>query len=355
VTPRGAALVHALDGRAAAGGGPGWAAALAGALAEHGPTTLVVPTGGDLVDLDRWVPAGRARPTLAVHEPSRSRGGDLRQAWADRGDRLTVVQSPHPPRATASPRSAVLVDFPLTAVDGLADRLRLARYRWVIANSAFTARWVERRWGRAATVLHPQVLPVAAGAKAPVVLSVGRFTGGTRTKGQLELVEAFRRLGPDVHRTWSLHLAGYVADVEHLEAVRAAAAGLPVHLHPDCDRTTLESLYGRASIYWHACGVGVDPDRHPERLEHFGISVVEAMSAGAAPLVLDAGGPAATVHDVAPTWHDVDDLVTRTRTLVDSPSSLEGTAWRAQERARRFGRRPFGATVATTFSAVLPG
>jgi glycosyltransferase involved in cell wall biosynthesis len=334
------ASVHALRGSATAGGGPGWAAAVAGGLARHGPTRLVVPPD-DEVDLDPWIPADAPRPAVVAEAAARTRGDDLRRAWADRQDGVTVVQSPHPPRLTASRDALVLVDFPLTAVHGTLDRLRLGRYRRVLANSAFTARWIARRWGRDAEVLAPLVLPIAPLPKEPLIVVVGRFSGGTRSKGQRALVEAFRRLGPDVHRDWSLHLAGYVDDPSELAAVRAAGADLPVVLHPDAERAEVEALCGRATLCWHACGLDVDPEQHPERLEHFGISVVEAMSAGAVPLVLDVGGPAETVADVAPTWHGLDDLVRETQDLLASPSSLAGLAARAQERAAAFGPEPF--------------
>ena len=42
---------------------------------------------------------------------------------------------------------------------------------------------------------------------------------------------------------------------------------------------------------------GEDAERHPERFEHFGISVVEAMAAGAVPLVFGAAGPGEIVQD----------------------------------------------------------
>lgn len=350
----GRSAVHAADGRAAAGGGPAWAAAVAGALARHGPAALVV-ADPDVLDLDPWLAPGGPRPTVEVRGPSRSRRDDLRRAWADRADRVTVVQTPHPPRLTASPRSAVLVDFPLTSVQGPLDRLRLARYRRVVANSAFTAAWVRRRWGRTALVVPPLVRPLGPGPKGRVVLSVGRFTGGSRSKGQLDLVEAFRRLDPHGRTGWELHLAGHVADPRHLDEVRAAATGLAVHLHPDCDRRQLEGLYRRAALYWHACGLGADPDRHPERLEHFGISVVEAMGAGAVPLVLDAGGPAETVAGLAPTWHDLDALVAETAHLVASPETRDGIADRARARAEAFGPAAFAARVDDLLAVLDPG
>ena len=247
----------------------------------------------------------------------------------------------------------MLVDFPLSPPTSAADRFRLARYRWVVANSDFTARWVQRRWGRPAVVLPPLVQPLAPLPKEPLILAVGRFVGGDRTKGQRALVEAFRRLGPQVHATWSLHLAGWVDDPTELDAVRAAAADLPVRLHADAPRDVVEALCGRASICWHACGLGVDPQRRPEHLEHFGISVGEAMSAGAVPLVFAHGGPAETVEDVAPTWHDLDDLVRETRTMIDSPTSLAGLADRARRRASAFGPAQFERRVSDLFGPTL--
>jgi glycosyltransferase involved in cell wall biosynthesis len=38
-------------------------------------------------------------------------------------------------------------------------------------------------------------------------------------------------------------------------------------------------------------GYGQDLDAHPESAEHFGIAIVEAMSAGIIPLAFNAGGP----------------------------------------------------------------
>ena len=50
-----------------------------------------------------------------------------------------------------------------------------------------------------------------------------------------------------------------------------------------------------ASIYWHATGFGTSEQMQPSKQEHFGMSIVEAMSAGAVPIAFDAGGPRETV------------------------------------------------------------
>ena len=70
-----------------------------------------------------------------------------------------------------------------------------------------------------------------------------------------------------------------------------------MELRLDVSREELLDLYSRASLFWHAAGYGQDERRHPERLEHFGITTVEAMAHGAVPLVYPAGGPAEVVED----------------------------------------------------------
>lgn len=86
----------------------------------------------------------------------------------------------------------------------------------------------------------------------------------------------------------------------HYEKLVAQAAGLPVQFHVNASQETIAALYANSSVYWHAAGVGVDELQEPHRCEHFGISVVEAMSAGCVPLVFRLGGPAATVqHQVS--------------------------------------------------------
>jgi glycosyltransferase involved in cell wall biosynthesis len=148
----------------------------------------------------------------------------------------------------------------------MGDRARLNTFGTVIANSRFTAGWIARRWGRHAAVLHPPVRSVTPLAKRPYILAVGRFTGGGRSKRQEEMVRMFRRLTERGLRDWELHLAGFAHDRAFLDRIRADAAGLPVHVHRDLSRPALDELYGYSSVFWHATGVGVDPDREPERM-----------------------------------------------------------------------------------------
>lgn len=220
-------------------------------------------------------------------------------------------------------------------------------YDALVANSDFTQGWVRRLWQRDSTVLHPPVSMRAAGPKEQVVLGVGRFfpTGQGHSKKQLELVQAFRRLVDGGLTGWSLHLAGGCSPSgrDYLQTVRAAAAGYPVELHVDATGAELDALYARASVFWHAAGLDEDPQRHPDRLEHFGISTVEAMSAGAVPVVLRRGGLVETVRDGVDGRHvdDLDGFVTATRELAGDPTGPAAMSAAATRRARDFSLDAF--------------
>ena len=73
----------------------------------------------------------------------------------------------------------------------------------------------------------------------------------------------------------------------------------------------LRSLFARASVYWHATGLGEDPELHPERMEHFGIATVEAMSAGAVPVAIGVAGQLEVFDDGVEGFHfhDLDELL----------------------------------------------
>ena len=64
---------------------------------------------------------------------------------------------------------------------------------------------------------------------------------------------------------------------------RKSAEGFPIEFLVNKKNDELWGIYSKAKIYWHASGFGEDLEAHPEFAEHFGISTVEAMGAGAVP------------------------------------------------------------------------
>jgi len=223
-----------------------------------------------------------------------------------------------PPRTALARRNVFVCQFPFPAsADWMGRHVGLmAGYERVVLYSPFVAQHYQReaaRWGVGGvpvTVVAPSAVlapPASAGVaiapKRTQIVSVGRFFVGGHSKRHDFMIDAFKQLHarcPDA----VLHLAGSLsAEPRHMayyEKLVAQAAGLPVQFHVNASQETIAALYAHSSVYWHAAGVGVDELLEPHRCEHFGISVVEAMSAGCVPLVFKLGGPAATVqHQVS--------------------------------------------------------
>jgi hypothetical protein len=80
------------------------------------------------------------------------------------------------------------------------------------------------------------------------------------------------------------------------------------------------NLYGKSQIYWHAAGFEIDEHKNPELTEHFGISTVEAVSAGCIPLVIPYGGQREIIKSADLHWESVDELVQKTKAVITNPN-----------------------------------
>jgi glycosyltransferase involved in cell wall biosynthesis len=78
--------------------------------------------------------------------------------------------------------------------------------------------------------------------------------------------------------------------------LQALARGLDCTFYPNITRADLASLYERSAVLIHATGFGVDPEEFPEKLEHWGITPIEAASFGCIPVVYGRGGPKEVVE-----------------------------------------------------------
>ena len=214
------------------------------------------------------------------------------------------------------------------------DFARLGHYDGVVVNSRFTAEWTRQRLGAAGlpppprlTIVRPPVKPIASGGVrrgGPLrIANVGRFFREGHSKRQdvvLDIIGALRAEGIAATAV----LIGPVAPGESAETFfqavsqRAAAMG-GVEVVRDAGRADVEATLQDADVYLHACGFGVDASLYPEAVEHFGISVVEAIHAGCHPVVVGRGGPKEIVEGqgVGDTFTTVPEAVAALRGFVD--------------------------------------
>lgn len=226
-------------------------------------------------------------------------------------------------------------------------------YSRVVTNSTFTAEWLGRWWGIAPDGV---IFPPCEDMRRPAIprgrsiLSVGRFVadvGDTLLKRQDVLLRAFASL-PELHEAgWTLDLVGPVHDEgpsrAAVEKLKRQAHGLPVQIHESIPHDDLVTMMNRARIYWHAMGFGSDVETNPGGQEHFGMSTVEAMSAGAVPIVLDTAGARDSVRDRVDgiRWSTIEELVAETRRLALDDRRWENMSIAAQRGASRFSYAAF--------------
>jgi len=227
----------------------------------------------------------------------------------------------------------------------------LQSYDRIICNSLFTKEWIERRCAKrlAIDILHPpcDVDYFIPGRKENSILSVGRYFVGWHNKKQLEMVEIFKKMVDEGLESWEYHQVGSTLPgeehQEYLKQIKERSEGYPVYIHTDVRLEEMRSLYSKSKIYWHATGLGEDDEKYPERMEHFGISTVEAMAAGCVPVVINKGGqPEIVNHTVnGLLWETEDELVNCTKKLIDNEHFIKELSSEAIKKARVFSKENF--------------
>lgn len=249
---------------------------------------------------------------------------------------LLHVQVPLPVRP--APIQRILNSFKLTLI-----------YK-VIYNSQFTSSHTPQLSGANAIVLYPpiDVDRFRDNTKEKYILSVGRFDDILNIKRQDVLIDAFKKLVDSHHpQGWKLILAGgslQKPEYNHyLNQLQKQATSYPIEFFVKPGFDTLSELYSKATIYWHAAGFQVNQDLHPEMTEHFGMTVVEAMASGAVPIVVNRGGltEIVTPNDTGFLWNTVDELVSTTNNLIESPSSIRDISQRCIIASKSFSKSNF--------------
>jgi O-antigen biosynthesis protein len=269
---------------------------------------------------------------------------------------LSLGNSALPSVPAHGKRNFFMCQFPCPSRDErLAARWEnLKTYERVLVNSQFTrdalfARINAFQFEVPITILPP---PAQTGrtenrskhSERPIILSIGRFFGGRHDKRHDILLEGIRLLA-DQAVDCELHLVGtlHTHHLKHYQTLLQKAEGLPVAIHPNASPDVIADLLSRSAIYWHATGFGVDPKLSPEKCEHFGISVVEAMAAGSVPIVVSNGGPLEFVREreTGFQYSTIEELVAKTKALLDNPLARETISAAAVREAQRFSEETF--------------
>jgi glycosyltransferase involved in cell wall biosynthesis len=232
----------------------------------------------------------------------------------------------------------------------LKDKLKLSRVTAFFCNSEFTKSFISEKFGLKTRVIYPAVAlhPIET-KKENIVLHVGRFrvknVGIEDYKKQGLMIEAFKEMIDDGLKRWKFVIAASVnkEQMDQFEYMKSTANNYPIEFLVNETNQNLWKIYSKAKIYWHASGYGEDLKKHPEFAEHFGISTVEAMGAGAVPVVINAGGQKEIVTNGENgfLWNDLTELKKQTMELVRDEKLLQKLSKNAKVRSKDFSEETF--------------
>lgn len=241
------------------------------------------------------------------------------------------------------------VPFPNTAAKSFWGKIKLSSWKTAIYNSQFTKGYIEKDWPIKGKVIYP---PVSIDLFKPLekkkqIISVGRFFGFLKDKKHEILINAFKSLVDEKKvRDWSLYLVGGASDgdKDYVESLKRLAKGYDIFVYPNLSFTELKNIYGESCIYWHASGFG---ETDPTKMEHFGITIVEAMASGCVPMVVNLGGAKEIIENNKSgfLWNEVEELKEFTLKMISDGQLREKMGVEAKKRSETFSKEHFAKEI----------
>lgn len=246
------------------------------------------------------------------------------------------------------------IQIPFTNTLNIWEQIKLATWQIKNTNSEFTKNTIEKSWHTKVTFVHNPLVSLEeiqpSDKKEKIILHVGRFFKQLHSKRQDVLVSFFKKLLDENKKDltgWKLLLVGTVEDEEYLAEIKSLITGYPIEILTDVSREMLVKLYRKAAIYWHATGFGVDETENPEKVEHFGITTIEAMAAGCVPIVINKGGQkeilGSELQDLL--WNSESECLEVTKKIISEVSEYEKYQSISLERVKKFSKPVFEATI----------
>jgi len=239
--------------------------------------------------------------------------------------------------------------IPFRGVNGksLINKMKLFRIDHIICNSEFTKNYIDKEFGVDSIVIYPPVDTASFRSKKKenIILYVGRFSQLTQSKNQHILINSFKRLYDSDGKDWRLILAGGtgVGTGDYVKELKLSAKTYPIKIIENPKLKDLKELYGSAKIFWSASGFGTDKDKDPHKSEHFGITVVEAMSAKCVPIIYNGGGHKEIIKNAKNgyLWNTEKDLLLLTKDLINDGILMRKLAKQSHLDSQKYSKDNF--------------
>ena len=232
----------------------------------------------------------------------------------------------------------------------------------IIANSKFTSTYIQKSYHIKPIIINPPIyfkrnkinINEILKEKENIILSVGRFTNKGHNKKQDALIKAFKKMNDQNSnlRKWKLILVGAVKkeDLDYLSLLKKKARGYNIEIYENIDINDIIKFFKISKIYWHATGYGTNEMKYPEKMEHFGMTTIEAMNFGCVPIVINKGGQKEIIVDNKNgfLWNTMDELINYTLRTINHSEDL---AIKAYKESYRYNIKSFDAKLKILFES----
>ncbi|WP_428768075.1 glycosyltransferase family 4 protein [Treponema sp. HNW] len=242
---------------------------------------------------------------------------------------IHIIHFPCEKRTKASP---TLKKMPfLYPLMRYADIKYKKAYDLFACNSQFTMAWLNKYWQIDKTkqcILYPPIVPIQNTARSDTkkqILILSRIDLNKKIDVLLDAFIKNENQFPD----YSLVIAGncpdYAESAAYLQLLTAKSKNHRVIFRQNLSWNEIKQIITDSEIFWHAMGFGVDEEKNPLKLEHFGMTTVEVMSAGVVPCVINKGGQKEIVDDGVNgfRWNTIEELTEKTLRLIKDNTLLK--------------------------------
>ncbi|HZY47165.1 MAG TPA: glycosyltransferase, partial [Candidatus Bathyarchaeia archaeon] len=209
---------------------------------------------------------------------------------------------------------------------------KIERINLVLAISEYSRSHFDRVWGIPTKLVYPACNMIRpGGTKDNVVVTVARSVPEKR----LEFFWDVARQSPSYE--FLLLLTQDPRFVEYSKLLqKSTPMNARVIVNPN--KELYQEVLAKSKIYLHLM-----------KGEHFGITVVEAMSAGCVPIVHDSGGPKEIVQDVGFLWYSVGSIFPLLKAAI---AEFPARSQRATDRAQVFSRERFDVSLSEALAEI---
>jgi glycosyltransferase involved in cell wall biosynthesis len=227
-------------------------------------------------------------------------------------------------------------------------------YKWsssydlYISYSQYSKNWLSKIWNvdnKRSALINPAVsfIKTTGEKKSDYIMICSRI----EPSKEIDLLAKTFLSSQKLKQTAELFILGAVIDenavyINKIREIIKNQAGI-VHLIENPNRNEIEHYYNISKIFWHAKGYSRNENTEPAELEHFGLTTVEAMSAGCVPVVINRGGQKEIINEGINgfLWDTPDELIEKTLFLLQNPEKCRALSDAARGNIEKYSFNEF--------------